>query len=130
MQLTENSTCNPIAANRLSICWGWCHWLTCLTVIVVGRQLGQWVGQDRSSAPVVEARFVVDVNTAELRELQALPEVGPALAGRIVAHRRAHGPFADVEQLLDVTGVGPRTLAQLRPMLTVSTGNPATPPEN
>jgi competence protein ComEA len=56
----------------------------------------------------------VRVNTADVAAMEALPGVGPVLAERIVAHRDQHGPFAAVEDLLDVPGIGEGTLAGLR----------------
>ena len=45
---------------------------------------------------------------------EGLPGVGPVLAARIAAHRDEHGPFAAVEDLLDVSGIGERKLEGLR----------------
>lgn len=59
----------------------------------------------------------VRLNSATAAELEALPGVGPVLAGRIVAHREAHGPFASVEDLLDVPGIGEAKLAALRDLV-------------
>lgn len=56
----------------------------------------------------------VRINTADATALEGLPGVGPVLAQRIVAHRTAHGPFATVEDLLDVPGIGESKLAALR----------------
>lgn len=61
-----------------------------------------------------EADGWVRLNTASAGELEALPGVGPVLAARIVAHREAFGPFAEVEDLLDVAGIGEAKLAALR----------------
>ena len=55
----------------------------------------------------------VDVNRATLAELQALPRVGPALAGRILEWREQHGPYRSLEDLRHVRGIGPGTLALL-----------------
>jgi competence ComEA-like helix-hairpin-helix protein len=60
-------------------------------------------------------RFVVDVNTADLAELGELPQVGPTLARRLIEHREQNGPFRSVDDLLRVKGIGPKTLAALRP---------------
>lgn len=55
----------------------------------------------------------LDVNTATAAELEQLPGIGPALAGRIVAHRETHGPFAATADLEQVQGIGPAKLAEL-----------------
>lgn len=77
------------------------------------------VSHDR--AVIRPVRLELDVNTAPADELAILPGLGPALAGRIVAHRDAHGPFAGLDALLDVPGIGPATLAGLRPHLRAGT---------
>jgi competence protein ComEA len=56
---------------------------------------------------------VLDLNTATVADLDALPGIGPVLAQRIVDHRTAHGPFTSVEQLDDVSGIGPAIFADL-----------------
>lgn len=56
---------------------------------------------------------LVDINTADATTLQNLPGIGPALAVRIVDFRAAHGPFASLDGLLDVPGIGPAKLAAL-----------------
>ncbi len=56
----------------------------------------------------------IDINNASASELEALPGVGPVLAGRIVAFRTERGPFSSVEDLLDVPGIGEAKLAQMR----------------
>ena len=56
----------------------------------------------------------VRVNVAGASELEALPGVGPVLAARIVEYRDANGPFATIEDLLDVPGIGEGTLAAMR----------------
>lgn len=61
----------------------------------------------------------VDVNTAGSAELQTLPGIGPVLAERIVAWREANGPFASVDALLDVSGIGPAVLGQIRELVRV-----------
>ena len=62
---------------------------------------------------------VVNINTAGVSELEALPGIGPALAARIVEYRDGHGPFAAVDDLTDVPGIGPAKLEALRSQATV-----------
>jgi competence protein ComEA len=60
------------------------------------------------------AGATLDLNAASASELEALPGIGPVLAQRIVEHRDAFGPFASVDALLEVSGVGPAVLEKLR----------------
>ncbi|WP_299956692.1 ComEA family DNA-binding protein [uncultured Modestobacter sp.] len=55
----------------------------------------------------------LDLNSATVTDLDALPGIGPVLAQRIVDHRTAQGPFTSVEQLDDVSGIGPAIYAEL-----------------
>ena len=66
------------------------------------------------------AGSLIDINTASAAELDLLPGIGPALAGRIVEHRVANGSFSSVDGLDDVHGIGPRTIDRLRAMVTIS----------
>ena len=61
----------------------------------------------------------IDVNAAGEAELMRLPGVGPALAGRIVQYR-ATAPFASVEDLRKVKGIGAKTLDAIRPFIVVA----------
>lgn len=73
----------------------------------------------RSAAPSVSAGRRAALNTATEAELESLPGIGPVLARRIVDHRRHHGPFARLEDLLQVEGIGPKLLERLRPLVAV-----------
>jgi competence protein ComEA len=61
----------------------------------------------------------VDLNTATLAELDALPGIGPVLAGRILEWRAAHGGFTLVDELGEVPGIGPTLLGRLRDLVTL-----------
>jgi competence protein ComEA len=61
----------------------------------------------------------VDLNTATVQELDALPGVGPVTAAAIVAWRQANGKFTSVDQLGDVEGIGPARLEKLRALVRV-----------
>jgi competence protein ComEA len=59
----------------------------------------------------------IDLNTATLDQLDGLPGLGPVLAQRIIDWRTAHGRFSSVDELTEVSGIGERTLADLRPLV-------------
>ncbi|WP_371481584.1 helix-hairpin-helix domain-containing protein [Kitasatospora sp. NBC_00315] len=61
----------------------------------------------------------VSLNRATPEQLDALPGVGPTLARRIITFRQAHGPFRSLDQLRQVSGIGERTLAEMKPLLTL-----------
>jgi competence protein ComEA len=61
----------------------------------------------------------VDLNTATVEQLDALPGVGPVTAAAIVAWRQANGKFTSVDQLAEVDGIGPARLDKLRPLVRV-----------
>jgi competence protein ComEA len=62
---------------------------------------------------------LVAINRATAAELETLPGVGPVLAARIVAHREQNGPFTEVEDLLQVSGIGESKLAAIRDLIVV-----------
>lgn len=68
---------------------------------------------------VQAASELVDPNTAGAASLRRLPGVGPRIAERIIAHRQAAGPgaFASPDDLAAVSGIGPKTVDELRPHL-------------
>lgn len=65
------------------------------------------------------ARGSVDLNSATVEQLDALPGVGPVMAAAIVAWRQRHGRFRNVDQLGEVTGIGPSRLAKLRALVRI-----------
>lgn len=62
---------------------------------------------------------LVSLNRADQATLETLPRVGPTLALAIIAHRDEHGPFTDIAQLDDVSGIGPALLSSLTPLVTL-----------
>ena len=60
------------------------------------------------------ATGIVDINSATLSDLDALPGVGPSTAQAIIDYRIANGPYASVDDLLNVRGIGPSKLAAMR----------------
>lgn len=62
--------------------------------------------RDAAREELAPEPLMVDINTAGAEELAQLPGIGEELAGRIVAHREAHGPFETIEDILEVSGIG------------------------
>lgn len=73
----------------------------------------------QSVPALIQARRI-DINSASAGELELLPRIGPALAGRILEDRQEHGSFASVEALQRVRGIGPKTIESLRSIAIVS----------
>ena len=70
-------------------------------------------GAPAPGSPASAAGGLLDLNAATAADLDALPGIGPVLAQRIVDHRAEHGPFTSVDQLDDVSGIGPAIFADL-----------------
>jgi competence ComEA-like helix-hairpin-helix protein len=67
----------------------------------------------------------IDLNVANVKELQELPGVGPVTAQRIIELREKSGRFKRVEDLLAVRGISQKKLDAMRPYVTVSAAPPA-----
>jgi competence ComEA-like helix-hairpin-helix protein len=70
----------------------------------------------------------IDLNLANVKELQELPGVGPVTAQRIIDLRQKSGRFHRVEDLLAVRGISEKKLDAMRPYVTVSALSPTAPP--
>lgn len=68
-------------------------------------------------APGTAGTAPVGLSSATAEQLETLPRIGPALAARIIAYREAHGGFSSVDDLGQVSGIGPKTLAGLRDLV-------------
>ena len=71
------------------------------------------------TVPAAPATHLVNLNTATQAELELLPGIGPAMAKRILEYRTQHGKFTSVDQLDAVKGIGAKTMAKLRPLVSV-----------
>lgn len=84
-----------------------------------GAAAGGGAGAAAASGGAVVGGGLVNLNTADPAALESLPRVGPALAQRILDWRTANGGFSSIEQLLDVSGIGQKTLDGFRDRVTV-----------
>jgi len=71
-------------------------------------------GSSGAVGSATSAAGIVDINSATLSDLDALPGVGPSTAQAIIDYRVANGPYASVDDLLNVRGIGPSKLAAMR----------------
>lgn len=65
------------------------------------------------------SRGLININTASQAELETLPGIGPALAQRIIEYRELHGGFPTIEDLQNVSGIGPAVFEDIRDLITV-----------
>ena len=79
---------------------------------------GYTVTAQRGDSPRQPESCPLNINTATAGQLETLDGIGQVLAQRIVDYRNANGPFASVDDLLEVNGIGPGILETIRPQIT------------
>lgn len=62
---------------------------------------------------------IVDINSATVADLDTLPGIGPSTAEKIVEYREANGPFAAIEDIMNVSGIGPAKFEQIQAFISV-----------
>jgi competence protein ComEA len=90
-----------------------------IVVSAIGDAPAAGDGSVDAAAGAWGADGLLDLNAATAADLEELPGVGPVLAGRIVDWREQHGPFVDVGQLREVSGIGEKTFQSLAELVTV-----------
>jgi competence protein ComEA len=98
--------------------------LVCVIVAILGAALGTRAAlapEPQIAQFVTKLTEPLDLNSATLDELIDLPGIGPVLARRILEYRDAHGGFTRVEELLEIRGIGPKRLEQVRGRVRVGT---------
>ena len=109
--------------------------LALITCISLGFLLGFFAGRNLNRTPVQiqaisstapvevstqeDETFPININTATVQELQALPGIGATYAQRIVDYRKANGPFTSPAQLLNVKGIGEARLTSIWDYITI-----------
>jgi competence ComEA-like helix-hairpin-helix protein len=82
-----------------------------------------------SGAQLLTLGLRIDLNRARAEDLEAIPGLGPSLAQRIIDFRQAHGPFKEVEDLRQVSGISPQNLQKLKPYLGLGSPEDIAPPD-
>jgi competence protein ComEA len=77
-------------------------------------------GDEETPPPVETPSWPVNVNTASQSDLESLPGIGPVIAQRIIDFRQENGPFTRIEELQNVSGIGPATYAKIKDLISVS----------
>lgn len=85
---------------------------------------GELVGPPADATPAPAATSapdgdLIDINTATLEQLDSLPGIGPTTAEKIIAYRTENGPFQRIEDIMNVSGIGPSTFDKLKLLITV-----------
>ena len=70
-----------------------------------------------TAGTAASASSPISLGSASEAQLETLPRIGPAMAARIIAYRTEHGGFTRVDDLLNVGGIGAKTLAALKPLV-------------
>lgn len=71
------------------------------------------------TTPTVAAANLLNINTASLAQLDTLPGIGPTTAQKIIDYRTQHGPFQKIEDIMNVSGIGPSTFDNIKTLITV-----------
>lgn len=77
---------------------------------------GEQAAVSSSQAP---STGLININTASLSELETLPGIGPAIGGRIIAYREENGAFHSIDDIQNVSGIGPVIFSRLKDLITV-----------
>ncbi len=93
---------------------------TCrLSILPAGEGRGQVLLEPLAPKKLKVLSVPININTANLEELDTLPGIGPKIAQAIVENRLRVGEFSSPEDLLQVPGIGPKKLAAILPHITV-----------
>ncbi len=91
----------------------WCLLLAACIALCAGPALSQ----QQTSTPGKSSNLI-NINTADAKQLEALPGIGPAIAERIVQYRQAHGPFKNPEDIKNVQGIGDKKYEAIKDLIT------------
>lgn len=82
-------------------------------------QLGEQFTQPQEDTTGSQSADLININTATLEELDSLPGIGPTVAQNIIDYREENGPFQQIEDVLNVSGIGPAAFENIKDLITV-----------
>ncbi|MBI4777762.1 ComEA family DNA-binding protein [Candidatus Desantisbacteria bacterium] len=115
-------SCTALLASGIMICQGMAEKRD-VSVRFIPEEIRENAGTRTAKDRVLQR---IDINTASARELMVLPRVGSCTAARIIEYRKRHGKFSSTKELLNVKGIGPKTLAKMQEEICVGTGSIST----
>ena len=83
------------------------------------REIAAPSDEKNSSEKNSSSSDLIDINTADEKELQKIKGIGPALAGRIIEYRESHGAFKSIDEIKKVRGIGDKTFEKMRDQIKV-----------
>jgi competence protein ComEA len=91
-------------------------------LLMIGLAAAALAAQEPAPPPRAAASVAapVNINTATMQQLEALPGIGAATAQRIVEYRQMNGGFKRIEELMNVRGVGEKSFLTLKALITVT----------
>ncbi|MCL1995876.1 MAG: helix-hairpin-helix domain-containing protein [Defluviitaleaceae bacterium] len=89
-----------------------------IVIPAIGQEL-EVVGTAQPSTTAVGAGGLVNINTADLQTLTTLPGIGPVIGQSIINYREQNGHFSSIEQIQNVTRIGPAIFRNIRELITV-----------
>jgi len=84
-----------------------------------GQPTSPVISRSNPAPSILELDPLININTASQVELETLPGIGPKTAQKIIAYREANGPFESIEDIQDVSGIGPKTFEDIEELITV-----------
>ncbi len=80
---------------------------------------GSYLKDQDMDGNFLEDNRIININTAASGQLEELPGIGPVTAGNIIEYREKYGPFENKEQLMDVSGIGPKKFEKVRELIDI-----------
>ena len=108
-------------------------WYICITVLFLCLMVGIFIRRNltnkgdftipTASAPASSADGCININTATADQLKLLPGIGPALAEQIIAYRTDNGPFKEISEIMNVSGIAQKKFDEIAKYIRVGDTN-------